>query len=279
CAREETPESRGMPCLFLNKPKYRASLPHARAKKLPRAAKCLVYSLTPSGVLAENDPRDRGFVGILRGQKCLKRRFSRRSPVGEWSRGLRRMGGVPPLGYRAEDCKLVVMDSEAEIVRAIFRRYAELGSVRLLKDELEAGGLNPKSLTSNSGRRKGGEPLVVCSFPRGALYLILQNRISRGSGSPEIKLYRRGRRRARPADCGYPCQNPEASSARRETTLQREIAVKNVSLGIFDPARCRRNPDFWGGFPPKPRSVLRNRQGIPRLSRVSSRAPYGAPHC
>src|SRR5215472_7954090 len=69
------------------------------------------------------------------------------------------------------------------------------------------------------------------------------------------------------------------SSARRETTLQREIAVKNLSLGIFDPslgifdpARCRRNPDFWGGFPPKSRSVLRNRQGIPRLSGVSSRA-------
>src|SRR5215469_13924999 len=120
---------------------------------------------------------------------------------------------------------------------------------------------------SASGRLVGGKPLS-----RGALYLILQNRISRGSGSPEIKLHRRGRRRARPADCGYPCRKPEASSARRETTLQREIAVKNVSLGIFDPARCRRNPDFLGGFPPKPRSVLRNRRGIPRLSRVSSRA-------
>src|SRR5215469_10723930 len=33
-----------------------------------------------------------------------------------------------------------------------------------------------------------------------------------------------------PADCGYSCQKPEASSARRETTLQREIAVKDVSL-------------------------------------------------
>src|SRR5215468_2442654 len=79
-----------------------------------------------------------------------------------------------------------------------------------------------------------------------------------------------------------PSVQPEASSARRETTLQRQIAVKNVSLGIFDPslgifypARCRRNPDFLGGFPPKPRSVLRNRQGIPRLSRVSSRACEG----
>ena len=42
------------------------------------------------------------------------------------------MGGVPPLGYRVEDRKLVVIDSEAETVRAIFRCYAELGSVRLL---------------------------------------------------------------------------------------------------------------------------------------------------
>ena len=30
------------------------------------------------------------------------------------------MGGVPPLGYRVEDHKLVIVDSEAEIVRAIF---------------------------------------------------------------------------------------------------------------------------------------------------------------
>src|SRR5215471_18466244 len=34
-------------------------------------------------------------------------------------------------------------------------------------------------------------------------------------------------------------------------------------------------PRFLGGFPPKPRPVLRNRQGIPRLSQVSSRACEG----
>src|SRR5215813_1998939 len=37
--------------------RHAAFLPHARAKKLPRAAECLVYSLTPSGVLAENHPK------------------------------------------------------------------------------------------------------------------------------------------------------------------------------------------------------------------------------
>jgi site-specific DNA recombinase len=81
------------------------------------------------------------------------------------------MGGVPPLGYRVEDHKLVVVDSEAEFVRLIFRRYAELGSVRLLKEELEAQGIRSKSWTSASGRVIGGKP-----FSRGALYLILQNR-------------------------------------------------------------------------------------------------------
>src|SRR5205823_13449950 len=75
------------------------------------------------------------------------------------------MGGVPPLGYRAENHKFVVIDGEAEIVRAIFRRYMELGSVRLLKAELEARGIKSKSWTSAAGRVIGDKP-----FSRGAIY-------------------------------------------------------------------------------------------------------------
>ena len=85
------------------------------------------------------------------------------------------MGGVPPLGYRTQDRKLIVVDSEAEIVRFIFRRYAELGSVRLLKHELAARNIQSKLRTSAAGRISGGNP-----FARGALYLMLQNRIYRG---------------------------------------------------------------------------------------------------
>jgi hypothetical protein len=85
------------------------------------------------------------------------------------------MGGVPPLGYRAQGRKLVIAEGEAEIVRAIFRRYAELGSVRLLQDELEARGIKSKSWTSAAGRLIGDKP-----FSRGALYLMLQNRLYRG---------------------------------------------------------------------------------------------------
>ena len=85
------------------------------------------------------------------------------------------MGGMPPLGYRVQDRKLVIIDSEAEIVRSIFRHYAELGSVRLLKAELDAQGSKSKSWTSAAGRVIGGK-----SFSRGALYLMLRNRIYRG---------------------------------------------------------------------------------------------------
>jgi len=82
---------------------------------------------------------------------------------------------VPPLGYRGRDRKLLVVDSEAELVRSIFRRYAELGSVPLLKEELEAQGSKSKSWTSASGRVVGGKP------SRGALYLILRNCTYRGA--------------------------------------------------------------------------------------------------
>src|ERR1700724_886176 len=81
------------------------------------------------------------------------------------------MGGVPPLGYGVQDHKLVTIDGEADTVRLVFRRYAELGSVRLLKAELEARGIKSKSWTSAFGRLVGGKP-----FSRGALYLMLQNR-------------------------------------------------------------------------------------------------------
>jgi site-specific DNA recombinase len=85
------------------------------------------------------------------------------------------MGGVPPLGYQAQDRKLVIVDSEVEVVRAIFRRYTELGSVRLLQEELEARGITTRSPTSASGCVRGDK-----SFSRGALYLLLRNRIYRG---------------------------------------------------------------------------------------------------
>jgi DNA invertase Pin-like site-specific DNA recombinase len=85
------------------------------------------------------------------------------------------MGGYPPLGYDVKARKLVVNEVEAETVRYIFRRYQEVRSVRLLKEHLDAAGTVSKRRTAPDGRPHGGKPIT-----RGALYLMLQNRIYRG---------------------------------------------------------------------------------------------------
>jgi DNA invertase Pin-like site-specific DNA recombinase len=85
------------------------------------------------------------------------------------------MGGLPPLGYDVQDRKLVVNEAEAEAVRHVYRRYVELGSVRALKEALDRDGIVSKSRVDRFERQTGGKPLA-----RGALYLMLQNRIYRG---------------------------------------------------------------------------------------------------
>jgi len=85
------------------------------------------------------------------------------------------MGGNPPLGYDVADRKLVVNAPAAERVRHIFRRYAQLKSVLALQEDLDATGIVSKNRVDRFGEARGGKPLA-----RGALYLMLQNRIYRG---------------------------------------------------------------------------------------------------
>jgi site-specific DNA recombinase len=85
------------------------------------------------------------------------------------------MGGQPALGYDVKERKLVVNEAEAETVRNIFRRYLELGTVRALRDDLAAAGVVSKRRMAADGSAYGGQ-----RFSRGALYLMLKNRIYRG---------------------------------------------------------------------------------------------------
>ncbi|WP_244500980.1 recombinase family protein [Methyloceanibacter marginalis] len=85
------------------------------------------------------------------------------------------MGGLPPLGYVVRDRKLVINAEEARTVVHIFRRYVQLRSVRALKEELDTAGIRSKRRTFADRTVYGGHKLS-----RGALYLMLQNRIYRG---------------------------------------------------------------------------------------------------
>ena len=82
------------------------------------------------------------------------------------------MGGLPPLGLDVQDRKLVVNEGEAKTVRHIFGRYCALGCVRELRKELEIGKIVSKARIAADGACYGGK-----AFSRGALYLLLQNKI------------------------------------------------------------------------------------------------------
>ncbi len=94
------------------------------------------------------------------------------------------MGGNVPLGYDVKERKLIINAAEADTVRLIFRRYAELGSVALLKAELERAGVVSKRREGAGGELGGGKP-----FSRGALYLMLQNQLYRGEVAYNGNIY------------------------------------------------------------------------------------------
>ena len=85
------------------------------------------------------------------------------------------MGGPVPLGYDLQGRSLVVKEDEAKTVRHIFERYIVLRSVHDVKAELDRDGYVSKRRVNKAGRVTGGKP-----FSRGALYLLLQNRLYHG---------------------------------------------------------------------------------------------------
>ena len=78
------------------------------------------------------------------------------------------------------------------------------------------------SIGGAHGARRGTGPTYLdCPLSHGALYLILQNRISRGSGSPEITLHRRG-----------PSPEPEPPIGRGRVTPFTRARVKGVTCRL-----------------------------------------------
>jgi len=80
------------------------------------------------------------------------------------------VGGTLPLGYEMKDGKIAIVEEEAELVRSIFRRYLELGSVNELLRDLKERNIRTKTRLLSTGATRGGIP-----FGRGALYYLLSN--------------------------------------------------------------------------------------------------------
>jgi len=130
------------------------------------------------------------------------------------------MGGIPPLGYDVRDRKLVPNETEAATVRVIFQRYLELGSVRLLQQDLEARGIVAK-VHERHKERRGGRPMQ-----RGTLYHLLQNRLYLG------EVVHKG--------LAYPGQHPaiveQDAWERAQTLLQDHATERRIGARCKDPS-------------------------------------------
>src|SRR3982074_1625099 len=80
------------------------------------------------------------------------------------------VGGNLPCGYEMKDGKIAIVEEEAELVRSIFRRYLELGSVNELVRDLRERNIRTRTKLLSTGTTRGGIP-----FGRGTLYYLLSN--------------------------------------------------------------------------------------------------------
>jgi site-specific DNA recombinase len=80
------------------------------------------------------------------------------------------VGGNLALGYKMKDGKIAIVEEQAELVRSIFRRYLELGSVNELVRDLRERNIRTRVQQLSTGRTRGGIP-----FGRGALFYLLGN--------------------------------------------------------------------------------------------------------
>ena len=129
------------------------------------------------------------------------------------------MGGMVPIGYRAEARTLTAVPDEAALVRRIFERYLALGSVSRLKAELDAAGIRTPERLHRNGRRSGG-----AAFSRGKLYGMLANPVFIG--------------RIRHRDLVHPGQHARIVDPGLWQAVQDRLAANRVSRSLRQAARA-----------------------------------------
>lgn len=94
------------------------------------------------------------------------------------------MGGTVPLGYDADGRTLRINPHEAKLVRRLYQRYLELGTVTALYREAKSEGLRTKRRVRTDGKIIGN---VV--FSRGHLHRVLGDPLYRGEIVHKGKRY------------------------------------------------------------------------------------------
>ncbi|MEL1251187.1 recombinase family protein [Aurantiacibacter gilvus] len=143
------------------------------------------------------------------------------------------MGGNLPLGYdlpKTGSRVLKVNKPEAAIVRQIYTRYLELGSVHALERDLEQQRICSKRWTTRKGKEVGGAP-----FSRGALFHLLKNPVYLGKIRHKDEVHEGEHQAIVDADLFARVQRHLAANTRRHSgSTEQRTARAPLTGKLFD---------------------------------------------
>ena len=138
------------------------------------------------------------------------------------------MGGFVPSGYRAKDRTLVVDPKEADIIRMIFRRYLELGTVAKLEAELAAREQRTRAFVAHVSSNVWGDR----PYSSGHLYYLLSNPIYAGKIRHKDKLYN-GQHEAIIDRKTFAAVQAQLAANNRNSRTQSRAKEPNVLAGLL----------------------------------------------
>ena len=128
------------------------------------------------------------------------------------------MGGNVPLGYDPDGRTLRINESEASTVRKLYDLYAQLGTLRQVKEEADRLHLRSRTRTTADGTISGGG-----AFDRGHIHHILTNPIYAGRIRHRKKI--------------YDGQHPAIIEPERWDTIQKQLQTGAARTRGTAPAR------------------------------------------
>lgn len=179
------------------------------------------------------------------------------------------MGGTPHMGYVALERTLKIDEEQASLVRHIYERYLALGTVRLLKKELDLQGIStPKRFTSTE-RQFGGRP-----FSRGHLYKILTNPVYIGKIVHRDQIYE-GQHPAIIEIDAWDQVQAQLLSNRQSETKRRSTPSDSLLLGLvidesghrLIPSHCQKRSKRYRYYVSEP-LIMEDRQSAPEAIRI-----------
>jgi site-specific DNA recombinase len=148
------------------------------------------------------------------------------------------VGGVVALGYHAKDRKITVVDDEARVVRHIFQRYLELGSLNALLADLRSSGIKTKIRPLSSRRTVGGIP-----FTRGSLVYLLRNRFYIGEVGYKGEIFK-GEQPTILDSALFEAVQSKLEAQRTNHTIARHSSEAMLMGLIFDSRDNRMTPTY-----------------------------------